>query len=134
MWLSSADKVPGDVFCERRLPSGSPGRPPMVRTRSKSDAEIRVSSSRLKAEFHPSPTRKKQRHASSGAEEKWLFKGYVQLIDVEVVISPPRESGEHMRLEVLSPRISFALYAGTYGLSSCESLFIMRCFRLRRGA
>jgi len=57
---------------------------------------------------------KKRRQASGGAgEEKWWFKGRAELVDLEVVVSPPAEpGGEDTRFEVLSPEMSFAVYAG----------------------
>ena len=36
---------------------------------------------------------------------------YIDLLDLEIVVGPPREAGEQKRLEVLSPKKSFALYA-----------------------
>lgn len=49
--------------------------------------------------------------ASTGADEKWIYKGHLDLVDIEVVLPPAREIGEERRLEVLSPLTSFAVYA-----------------------
>lgn len=96
---------------------GSPLRPPMVRTRSKSDADVphlksmkrRESGMKLKLNS-PSKTKKKVRHASSGTEDRWVYKGHLDLVDLEVVVATSREAGDERRLEVLSPQNSFALY------------------------
>lgn len=111
--------------------SGPGGRPPMIRTRSKSEAELtaalRARDSGLASPSGPttpstpsrpslvsSPSKKKVvRHASSGVEEKWVYKSKIELVDLEVVVIPPREDGEERRLEILSPEGSFAVYAGT---------------------
>lgn len=60
----------------------------------------------------PKPVSKKKRVASSGQEERWVYKGRAELVDLEVVVSPLRDPGDERRLEVLSPEQSFALYAG----------------------
>lgn len=124
VWLSNADKSDEadrsskwDIlqressFQERR---GSPQTPPLVRTRSKSDAELvhsparkRDSMMRLKL-----GNARKKRPSSGGGEERWLYKGHIDLVDLEIVVGPARETGEQRRFEVLSPKKSFALYAG----------------------
>ena len=88
--------------------------PPLQRTRSKSDADLlhtpvkkRDSIIRLKL-----GNSRKKRQSSAGGDEKWVYKGHIDLVDVEVVVGAPREGGEQRRLEILSPRKSFALYAG----------------------
>ncbi|KAL6308388.1 hypothetical protein BKA93DRAFT_725852 [Sparassis latifolia] len=114
IWLSSAD---GDSPSDK-WESGPSRRPQMVRTRSKSDADVPLAAeaikrkeSLLKFMISGSP-KKKTRHASSGTEEKWVYKGHVDLVDLDVV-SPPRELGDERRFEVLSPQHSFAIYAGS---------------------
>ncbi|KAF9244171.1 hypothetical protein BU15DRAFT_42201 [Melanogaster broomeanus] len=47
----------------------------------------------------------------SGDEEKWWCRGYMDLVDMEVVMAVGRPGGSE-RLEVLSPEGSFALYPG----------------------
>ncbi|KAF7345501.1 hypothetical protein MVEN_01568600 [Mycena venus] len=119
--------------------SASPARPPMTRTRSKSEAELPLRSVLLSGEnstpspssptrssvlplppaprksayHHPVSRMKRRRHASSGAGEegRWVYKGRAELVDLEVVVTPPREFGEERRFEVLSPGGSFVLYA-----------------------
>ena len=98
-------------------------RPPMVRTRSKSDADMAGAAEALKRKesvlrfrLHGSPAKRKARHASSGTDERWVYKGFVDLVDVEVVVPPVREAGDERRLEILSPRQSFAVYGGTWVL------------------
>ncbi|KAJ7080749.1 hypothetical protein B0H15DRAFT_1025045 [Mycena belliarum] len=110
-------------------PSGSPVRPAMVRTRSKSEAELPTRDvnnaivagtrsalpppPRKSAYHHPVSRMRPRRHASSGTAEegRWIYKGRTELIDLEVVVTPPREVGEERRFEVLSPEGSFVLYA-----------------------
>ncbi|KAJ7483408.1 hypothetical protein FB451DRAFT_1350552 [Mycena latifolia] len=110
--------------------SPSPVRPTMVRTRSKSEAELPTRDSngvvvagtrsalplppaRKSAYHHPVSRMKRRRNASSGTTEegRWIYKGRVELVDLEVVVTPPREVGEERRFEVLSPEGSFVLYA-----------------------
>ncbi|KAJ7330433.1 hypothetical protein DFH08DRAFT_1022692 [Mycena albidolilacea] len=111
----------------------SPVRPLMVRSRSKSEAELPLlrnagegvspgagananaapAPSPRKSAYHHPVSRMKRRHASTGAgdEGRWAYKGRAALVDLEVVVSAPRELGEERRLEVLSPEGSFVLYA-----------------------
>lgn len=110
-----------------------PTRPMMIRTRSKSEAELPT----LRAFLTPpsgetlatrsalaQPTRvrhhpvfsppKPKRHASTGnGEERWMYKGSIGVIDLDVVVTPTLENGEERRVEVLSPQGSFALYAAS---------------------
>ena len=56
----------------------------------------------------------------SNDEEKWCCRGYMSLVDMEVVMVVDRPSGAGLgggggeRIEVLSPEGSFALYHGKY--------------------
>ncbi|KAH9830475.1 uncharacterized protein C8Q71DRAFT_367665 [Rhodofomes roseus] len=121
LWLASADgEVAYGGWGGEPSPTSpaSPARPPLIRTRSKSDADmagaaeaIKRKESVLKFRLHASPAKKKARHASSGTDERWVYKGYVDLVDMEVVVPPAREFGDERRLEVLSPQQSFAVYA-----------------------
>ncbi|EMD32581.1 hypothetical protein CERSUDRAFT_118620 [Gelatoporia subvermispora B] len=111
IWLANAD---GDAPSDRW---DRHSRPPLVRTRSKSDADLprtaeaaRRRDSLLKFKIGASP-KKKVRHASSGIDERWVYKGHVDLVDLEVVISPALEAGNERRFEILSPQLSFAVYA-----------------------
>jgi hypothetical protein len=45
-----------------------------------------------------------------GSEDKWVFKGKAELVDLEVVIVG--DVSDERRFEVLSPEGSFAVYAG----------------------
>lgn len=124
-------------------PGSSPlSRPPMLRSRSKSEAELsmlkdnyqgvpssdpdidspspstpttpskQVSRNAARKSYHP-PSNIVRRNASNGGgEERWVYKGRSELVDLEVIVSPAREPGEERRFEVLSPEGSFALYAG----------------------
>jgi FYVE, RhoGEF and PH domain containing 5/6 len=132
IWLASAEKGDGDLDDwdwhggankDKRKSlgaMGASGRPPLGRSRSRSEAEILSipDKSRAKgsdADLRSAPTtptkKRKVRQASNGTEEKWVYKGKADLVDLEVVVSRPVEDGEERRLEVLSPEISFALYA-----------------------
>ncbi|KAG5642916.1 hypothetical protein DXG03_001887 [Asterophora parasitica] len=66
----------------------------------------------MRKSYHPSPNMMK-RHSSSGIDERWVYKGRVELVDLEVVVTQPREEGEERRFEVLSPEGSFVLYSST---------------------
>ena len=101
----------------------------MIRTRSKSEAELNAILHARNSEpaspprpsskpvLSSSPTKRTiVRHASSGTEERWVYKSKIELVDLEVVVIPPREDGEERRLEILSPEGSFAVYAGTHNI------------------
>jgi hypothetical protein len=137
IWLASAEKGDGDLEDwnwradpnkDKRKSLGltSSGGKPIARSRRRSEAELSaLKTSKAKdsdsdlAISSPSDSKsrslatpkKKIRHASSSAEEKWVYKGKVDLVDLEVVVSRPMEDGEERRFEVLSPETSFVLYA-----------------------
>lgn len=127
VWLSNADKIEDperlskfELLRDMSLHPDSPSSRPhsLVRTRSKSDADLpkltaakkRDSGSKL-ASLLSGGLPKKKRMASSGAEERWVYKGHIDLVDLEVILGPPTEQTEQLRFEVLSPRRSFAVYA-----------------------
>jgi len=58
----------------------------------------------------PSPLA--SRRIASTGDKKWVFKGQISLVDVEVILVPPRAGEDELRFEVLSPESSFVLYAG----------------------
>jgi FYVE/RhoGEF/PH domain-containing protein 5/6 len=109
VWLERV----GTVDCDGVMAAK---RPPMVRTRSKSEAELFKSS--------PDKAGAVTRHSfvprvgSTGDEsaERWEYKGSARLVDLEVVIPTHVEGAEaeeeQKRLEVLNPEGSFVLYAG----------------------
>lgn len=124
VWLSNADKSDEadrsstwDML-HRESSMHDAGRksiptPPLVRTRSKSDTDSanspvrrRDSIMRLKI---GGARRKRQ---STGGEDRWLYRGHIDLVDLEIVVGPPGEADEERRFEVLSPKKSFAVYAG----------------------
>jgi FYVE/RhoGEF/PH domain-containing protein 5/6 len=116
--LSNADKVSSGEFIAEKWgrSSSPPARPPMARNRSKSDAELprlanTRSSSLLPSSKSQLPLRNKGRYPSSGAEEKWIYKGHIELVDINVVVPPALEMSQDHRLDILSPHFSFALYA-----------------------
>ena len=144
IWLANAEKGDGEVEewdwgakdkeKDKRKSMGIIGigagpRPPMIRTRSKSEVEPNATLHVRNSEPAPPPgpttisskplvssKRTVVRHASSGTEDRWVYKSKIELVDLEVVVIPPREDGEERRLEVLSPEGSFAVYAGTHNL------------------
>ncbi|TFK56922.1 hypothetical protein OE88DRAFT_73335 [Heliocybe sulcata] len=129
VWLASAERGDAVDDWDWGIPHSSSNagsksaltRPRMLRTRSKSEAELPTFKSSPSLSSSPgsalpmSPSRKKKvaRYASSGMEEKWVYKGHVDLVDLDVVVSPTREVGDERRFEVLSPEASFAVYASS---------------------
>ncbi|KAJ3575572.1 hypothetical protein NP233_g1000 [Leucocoprinus birnbaumii] len=108
----------------------TPVRPKLVRSRSKSEAELLKSKGdsegvsdspqRPHSTVVPPPMKKPSippppapRRLPSTGEERWIYKGQVSLVDIEVIVVPSREEGDERRLEVLSPGSSFVLYAGS---------------------
>ncbi|KIY63183.1 hypothetical protein CYLTODRAFT_360395, partial [Cylindrobasidium torrendii FP15055 ss-10] len=95
-------------------------RPLMVRARSKSEAELPTIQKRPPG---PSRTRSvippprvsgiKRNQSTQSVDEKWTFKGRAGLVDLEVVVPPPRELGDERRFEILSPGGSFVVLADT---------------------
>ncbi|KIY44979.1 hypothetical protein FISHEDRAFT_67225 [Fistulina hepatica ATCC 64428] len=101
----------------------SSARPPIVRTRSKSEADTsefaaRSAASTVKAvPLRPSPSRgivpplRPACRRSSGTDDRWVYKGSAKLVDLELVVTPPCELGDDRRFEVLSPESSFVVFA-----------------------
>lgn len=117
---------------------------PMIRTRSKSEAEISSlkddlnsvdsppvtpqKSDRRKSHHHaglpPPPPNMVKRHGST--DDKFVYKGRVELVDLEVVVGSALE--DERRFEVLSPEGSFVAYAGeAAGLFWCIPIFETDC-------
>lgn len=67
---------------------------------------------KLRKSYHPHPNMINMRNVSKGGDERWIFKGRAELIDLEIVVTPAREEGEERRFEILSPEGSFVLYSG----------------------
>jgi FYVE, RhoGEF and PH domain containing 5/6 len=142
LWLAPADgDAPGqweEAVTEPQTATGAvfpPGqlavRPPMIRRRSKSEAALprvprestpaALSEStpgpsgfgRTRSVLPPKPKKKKQlRIPSVINDERWIYRGSVDLIDMDVVVSAIHTDGEERRIEVLSPQGSFVLYTG----------------------
>ncbi|KLO20105.1 hypothetical protein SCHPADRAFT_992213 [Schizopora paradoxa] len=102
MWLANDRMVENEWLRRSDALFRAGQRPAFKRSRSKSENEIPA----LKGNAHGN-------NNISISEDKWLFKGKIDLVDVEVVVSPPRDNGEERRLEILSPENSFAIYADT---------------------
>ncbi|KAF8972714.1 hypothetical protein BDZ97DRAFT_853105 [Flammula alnicola] len=118
-------------------------RPPMTRSRSKSEAELstlkagaktdqHTASGDRKAEESPSVPVTPQRFSKGKAQfpsgsppppppnmakrphsidDKWVYKGRVELVDVQVIVGSALE--DERKFEILSPEGSFILYAGS---------------------
>lgn len=117
LWLSNADKVSSGEFIAEKFgrSSSPPGRPPMIRNRSKSDADLpKFTNNRpsvLPSSKSQLPSRGKGRYPSSGTEERWIYRGHIELVDIDVVVPSALETNQDHRLEILSPHSSFALHA-----------------------
>jgi FYVE, RhoGEF and PH domain containing 5/6 len=142
LWVANLDKgdsEPAERWDWKGAKARPSPRPTMARSLSRSEAESSALRSRAKTgdsgpgflptsqpalSTQPSPssptsrsivnpTKMKKRQASSGnCEDRWLFKGKAELVDLEIVVTAPTEVGEESRFEVWSPEGSFAVYAG----------------------
>ena len=141
-WIANLDRGDSEV-AERwewkGVKFGFSPRPVVVRSRSRSEAELSSLRSRvetggsgirlLPSSQPSSPTRpspsippsrsivspprvKKRQGSNASCDERWWFKGKAELVDMEIVVTPPTGVGEECRLEVWSPEGSFAVYAG----------------------
>lgn len=108
-WLrrGSDAAIAGGAFVR----GGSPGKQPeFKRSRSKSENEVPDVTRPYQKQTPVSP-KKANVEQYSGYEEKWWFKGKVDLVDVEVVLSTLRERIDERRMDILNPEMSFTLYA-----------------------
>jgi hypothetical protein len=95
VWLARADDRNEWSVADHRWK-----KPKLRRDRSKSETELPTTSA-LAAE------------RNGTREERWNFKGRVELVDLEVVVNPTtRDKTNHTRFDVLSPGVSFSIYAG----------------------
>ncbi|KAJ2966201.1 hypothetical protein NUW54_g13877 [Trametes sanguinea] len=109
IWLASAD---GDIFSDKwaRSPLRAVAAPAAAWEAASAGASWTVrGAGRLR--FSGSP-KKKARQASSGVDDRWIYKGHVELVDLEVVVSVPALNTPERGFELLSPHQSFAVYAG----------------------
>jgi FYVE, RhoGEF and PH domain containing 5/6 len=131
LWVANLDKGDNEAAESWDWKGGktrpSP-RPAMAGLCSRSEAELLALHGRAKtpgsgprflptsqpaSSTQPTPTKIKRRQASSGnCEDRWLFKGKAELVDLEIVVTAPTDVGEESRFEVWSPEGSFAVYAG----------------------
>lgn len=112
------------IVAESDVESPSPSTPTTPSKHAARDARA------ARKSYHP-PSNMVRRHASSGnGEERWVYKGRAELVDLEVIVSPPREDGEERRFEILSPEGSFVLYAGKHIL--CVFVNLLMCVYQRR--
>ncbi|KAI0778931.1 hypothetical protein BD413DRAFT_512914 [Trametes elegans] len=115
IWLASAD---GDFFSDKwsaLAPNSSGGGFADLRGRHPSDMDsdlLRRRQSLLQLRLNASP-RRKTRQGSSGVDDRWVYKGHVELVDMEVVVSVPAANTPERGFELLSPHQSFAVYAAT---------------------
>ena len=150
LWIANLDKGDSEAaerWDRKGIKAGPSPRITIVRSRCRSEAELSALRSRAQTGgsgdgFVPtsqptsptclspsappnrnvvSPTRMKKRQTSSAScDERWWFKGKADLVDLEIVVTPPTEVGEECRLEVWSPEGSFAVYAGKLPLNPCR--------------
>lgn len=107
---------------------------PPTRTRSKSDAALATTrtvtdgeesigpspstpaspakAGRRRSYYHVEPPPLGMGKRSISGDDKWVYKGHADLVDVEVVVGSALE--DERRFEILSPGESFAVYAGIY--------------------
>ena len=86
--------------------TGSPlRRPQYLRGRSNSENELLARNRNVRSAI----PKKVSSAALRGSDEKWSFKGKIDLVDLDVVST----GHEEQRLEFLSPEISFAVYAAS---------------------
>lgn len=108
MWLANDTMVENEWL--RRsdvLIRGAVQRPAFKRRRSKSENELPFVKREASGNIRQTPS------LDPIAEGRWWYKGKVDLVDLEVVVSSAGDVGEERRLELLSPGESFAAYADT---------------------
>ena len=138
--LDKGDSEAAERWDWKGVKAGLSPRLMMMRSRSRSEAELSAlrspqavqtggsgigSSSQPASPTRPSPSApssrgiasptritKKRQTSNASCDERWWFKGKAELVDLEVVVTPPTDVGEECRLEVWSPEGSFAVYAG----------------------
>lgn len=109
IWLAKESVTEGEWLHSKELGiglflnSGGGKRPKFNRSRSKSENELPT--------LAKGPTSPKKPTNLAHSEEKWTFKGKVDLVDVDVIVSPVREPGDETKIEILCPEVSFAVYA-----------------------
>ena len=163
LWIANLDKGDSEAtehWDWKGVKTGLSPRAMMVRSRSRSEAELSAPRKRPQVggsgggcspTSQPaspsgpnpnappnrsvmSPTKMKKRQAShANCDERWWFKGKAELVDMEIVVTPPTEVGEECRLEVWSPEGSFAVYAGKSLSQSLRSFSELRLCSQRRG-
>jgi FYVE/RhoGEF/PH domain-containing protein 5/6 len=142
LWIANLDKGDSEAAERwewKGVKSGLSPRPAMMRLRCRSEAELSALRSRVQiggsgngllppsqptSPTRPSPSTppsrsivspsrmKKRQGSNASCDERWWFKGKAELVDLEIIVTPPTEVGEECRLEVWSPEGSFAVYAG----------------------
>ncbi|KAI0694894.1 hypothetical protein BC835DRAFT_1274120 [Cytidiella melzeri] len=123
IWINSVDKDHTDAASKwealqgvSRFHEGVAQPKTLVRTRSKSDADLprlvdfKKRESALKSKL-AGPRKNSKRLSSGGGEERWVYQGHIDLVDLDVVVGSAGGASEQRRLELLSPQLSFALYA-----------------------
>lgn len=111
IWLLSGKFIENDSLLDPQMYSPS-RRPQNRRNRSKSETELPVLKTAVTRSNSPKKPSGLGNAALQDSDERWTFKGKVDLIDLEVV-STGNEIGEQRRMEILSPELSFAIYASS---------------------
>lgn len=139
LWIANLDKGDSEAAERWEWKGIKSGFSPMVRSRSGSEAELSaprfrvqtggslLPSSQPTSPIRPSPSSstppsrsivspsrvKKRQSSNASCDERWWFKGKAELVDLEIVVTPPTEVGEECRFEMWSPEGSFAVYAAS---------------------
>ena len=135
-WGNSEGGWSGEHGINDNSGDGPGSRPVIARSRSENEAELMMlrvhAASDISLPSTPSlplPARNPHHHPMSdmmkhhvtntnagaaGGEERWVYQGRAELVDVEVIVSPPMSVSEETSFEVLSSKGSFVLYAGEY--------------------
>lgn len=123
IWLASADASWESLggWSSAGDSSSSSVRPGLTRNRSRSEAELPRANLRhgpsQRQSYHPSspmPPPLAKRRDGSSSQEKWVYKGRVDLVDLDVTVGSKLGGDPEYRFEILNPEESFVVYAGRY--------------------
>jgi FYVE/RhoGEF/PH domain-containing protein 5/6 len=119
-------------------PTPTPGTSPPLSMPSSPSKRAHANAQKRYSLHPPVPAPQPRRHPSDGAaEERWMYKGRAELVDLEIIASVGvgggREGeaygeGGERRFEVLGPEGSFVVYAGKFR-SPYLPFFFSFCFR-----
>ena len=81
---------------------------------------------RRRSYYHVEPPPPGMGKRNISGDDKWIYKGHADLVDVEVVVGSALE--DDRRFEILSPGESFAVYAGIYPHFKIARILTMALF------